>query len=76
MRAIILLLLAAQSTAGQVSYERIRRAESEPGNWLTYSGGYRGYRHSSLAEINTANVRRLKAVWVYQLGEKSCLSEK
>src|SRR5262249_48134637 len=69
MKTFALLLLLAPVTLGQVPYERIRRAESEPGNWLTYSGNYLGHRHSPLAEINTANVARLKPAWVYQIRE-------
>src|SRR5215468_9303130 len=67
MGAMVLLL--AQVAPGQVSYERIRRAESEPGNWLTYSGNYQGHRHSPLAQINTSNITRLKPTWVYQIRE-------
>src|SRR5262245_30009325 len=69
MKPTILLLLFTQIALGQASYERIRRAEAEPGNWLTYSGNYQGHRHSPLKEINTANVSRLKPVWVYQMGD-------
>src|SRR5512139_861447 len=49
---VTLLLLVVQVTSGQVPYERIRRAESEPGNWLTYSGNYQSHRHSLLTQIN------------------------
>ena len=67
MKPIILLLLLTQMALAQVSDERIRRAEAEPGNWLTYSGNYQGHRHSPLKEINTTNVARLKPVWIYQM---------
>src|SRR5262245_34810308 len=66
---IILLSVFAQAPLAQVSYERIRRAESEPGDWLTYSGNYQGHRHSPLAQINTSNITRLKPTWVYQIRE-------
>lgn len=69
MKLIAILLLLAQVALGQVSYERIRRAESEPGNWLTYSGNYQGHRHSVLTQINTTNVTSLKPAWVYQMRE-------
>ena len=65
--AIATLLLLTQVAFGQVSYERIRRAETEPGNWLTYSGNYQGHRYSPLAQINTTNVAKLKPTWVYQV---------
>jgi len=64
---VTLLLLLVQAVYGQVSYERIRRAESEPGNWLTYSGNYQSHRHSLLTQINLGNVARLKPAWVYQI---------
>jgi len=69
MKVVVLLLLSAELVFAQVSYDRILRADSEPQNWLTYSGNYKGFRHSSLREINTTNVGRLKPVWVYQLRE-------
>jgi alcohol dehydrogenase (cytochrome c) len=65
----LLLWLLGQIAFGQVPYERIRRSESEPGNWLTYSGNYQGHRHSLLAQINPGNVARLKPAWVYQVEE-------
>jgi alcohol dehydrogenase (cytochrome c) len=69
MKAAILLLVFAQVAFAQAPYEKILRADSESGNWLTYSGNYRGYRHSSLAQINRANVARLKPAWIYQIRE-------
>ncbi|MCI0666035.1 MAG: PQQ-binding-like beta-propeller repeat protein, partial [Acidobacteria bacterium] len=74
MKTILLLLLFAQVASGQVTDERIRRAESEPGNWLTYSGNYQGHRYSSLNEINKTNVKRLKPAWVYQIRESGRLA--
>jgi alcohol dehydrogenase (cytochrome c) len=71
MKTFAWLLLLAQMALGQVAYERIRRAENEPGNWLTYSGNYQGQRYSALAQINTTNVARLKPAWVYQIREQS-----
>ncbi|NOT64276.1 MAG: PQQ-binding-like beta-propeller repeat protein, partial [Acidobacteria bacterium] len=51
----------------QVTYERIRHAEREPHNWLTYSGNYQSHRFSPLRQINTTNVSRLEPAWVYQM---------
>ena len=64
---MLLLLAVCQLALSQVPYERIRRAELEPGNWLTYSGNYQGHRHSLLTQINPGNVARLKSSWVYQI---------
>lgn len=47
--------------------ERIRNAESEPGNWLTYSGNYRGWRHTALSSITPQNVSQLQLAWARQL---------
>ncbi len=61
------LLLYSQPAHSQVPFERIRRADAEPGNWLTYSGNLQSQRYSALKQITTANVSRLKPVWVYQV---------
>jgi len=50
-----------------VTYERLLKATEEPGNWLTYSGDYRSHHYSSLKEITTDNVHRLRAKWIYQM---------
>jgi alcohol dehydrogenase (cytochrome c) len=34
-------------------------------NWLSYNGDYTGRRFTSLREINSANVLRLRAEWVF-----------
>src|SRR5438874_2183950 len=34
---------------GQVTPERILKADKEPGNWVTYSGNYSAHRFSPLA---------------------------
>jgi len=64
--AVALQALAVISMSGDVPFERIRDARSEPGNWLTYSGNYQGHRYSELSQINRSNVQRLKPAWVYQ----------
>ena len=48
-----------------VDYQRIMKAD--PAEWLTYSGNYRGYRYSTLAQVNRNNVRRLRPVWIHQV---------
>jgi alcohol dehydrogenase (cytochrome c) len=61
------LLLGAVSVApGQVTFDRILNAAREPQNWLTYSGTMRSQRHSSLSQIDTANVKNLEMQWVFQ----------
>jgi alcohol dehydrogenase (cytochrome c) len=36
-------------------------------NWVSYNGDYTGRRYSSLQQINTANVAKLRAQWVFHL---------
>jgi hypothetical protein len=65
--AILSFCLSTVSLLAQVPYERIRSAEREPGNWLSYSGNYSSHRFSMLDQINPGNVARLKPVWVHQV---------
>ena len=51
----------------QLTYERLLKAEQDPGNWLTYSGNYRGWRYSPLSQMTRDNARKLKLKWVYQM---------
>ena len=57
----------AQQGGLPVSYERLLNATKEPGNWLMYSGDYRSHHYSSLNQITSANVHRLRARWIYQM---------
>jgi alcohol dehydrogenase (cytochrome c) len=49
-----------------VSNERLQAAGKNTDEWLTYSGSYDGWRHTSLAEITPANVARLRVRWIKQ----------
>jgi alcohol dehydrogenase (cytochrome c) len=66
MRALI-LLAATVAAYGQVTFDRLLKADAEPGNWMTYSGRYSGWRHSGLTQITRENVKDLKVAWVYQM---------
>jgi alcohol dehydrogenase (cytochrome c) len=50
----------------EVSGERLQAAGTNPDEWLTYSGSYNGWRHTSLAEITAANVAQLRIRWIKQ----------
>src|SRR5256714_15547460 len=52
--------------AGPVTYERLLKADREPGNWMMYSGDYAGHRYSGLEQINTGNAHSLAPKWAYQ----------
>jgi alcohol dehydrogenase (cytochrome c) len=58
------LRLAGQGTG--VPFERLVRADQEPGNWLMYSGAYNSWRFSRLDQINTSNVKDLTVKWLFQ----------
>src|SRR5215831_17555194 len=53
--------------AGPVTYERLLKADDEPGNWLMYSGNYGSHRYSRLDQITPENINRLHMKWVYQM---------
>ena len=59
-------LILAQPLLAQVTHERIVSAADEPHNWLTYSGGYHGQRHTSLTQIAPDTVGELELKWVHQ----------
>jgi alcohol dehydrogenase (cytochrome c) len=70
MKSALLILwvtILAGSLHAQLTYERLLNADAEPQNWLTYSGGYNGWRYSKLDQINRSNVKDLKLKWVYQM---------
>ena len=64
---ILVLLNLAASALGQVTYQNLLEADREPGNWLTYSGGYNSQRHSRLEQINRDNVPELEMKWAFQM---------
>src|SRR2546423_1831895 len=57
-------LVSAQNLP--VTYERLLKADQEPGNWLTYSNTYSSWRYSRLDQINTQNVKNLRVKWMFQ----------
>jgi alcohol dehydrogenase (cytochrome c) len=50
-----------------VTWERLVNAESEPENWMMYSGTLDSQRYSRLDQINTDNVTELEMKWSYQI---------
>jgi alcohol dehydrogenase (cytochrome c) len=71
MMAWAMVLLAAATltlySQGQpVTYERLLKADQEPGNWLMYSGSYNGWRYSRLNQITAQNVKNLRVKWLFQ----------
>ncbi|MCP5114426.1 MAG: hypothetical protein GY953_26650 [bacterium] len=62
----IVFLAGVSLASGQVTYEQLLNADSEPEHWLTYSGAYHSQRHSKLDQISRDNVKNLKLEWVFQ----------
>ena len=68
MKIHLSLVLAALTTtvAAQVPFDRIVNADKEPQNWMTYYGGYFGWRFSPLNQITAANAKDLQLKWIFQ----------
>jgi alcohol dehydrogenase (cytochrome c) len=82
MRKLTLLIVAvsgllqAQDTDGPLNSEAavtpvpfnriVGASQTEPQNWLTYSGSYSSQRFSNLTQITPENARDLTLKWVFQ----------
>jgi alcohol dehydrogenase (cytochrome c) len=64
---------AVAETTGGVTYERLRKSDAEPQNWMHYWGNYQGTHYSALKEITARNVSSLQAKWSIQLPGASLL---
>ena len=63
------IAIAQPGTQGPTQAE-MDKADTDPNQWLTSNKGYLGYRYSKLTQINTQNVRNLKVVCSFKLGEQ------
>jgi quinohemoprotein ethanol dehydrogenase len=52
---------------GQVSLERLRRADQEPGQWLALGRNFEGQRFSPLTEITAENAGTVGFAWEHQV---------
>jgi len=41
---------------------------SDPANWASQAGDYANHRHSTLSQINAANVKNLQVAWTMSTG--------
>ena len=57
------LCAGTAAMAAQVDGQRLLNSDGEPGNWMSYHGGYKSFHYSALQQINTANVGRLQEAW-------------
>ena len=58
---------AGAAVAARVDDARIRNADREPGNWMSYGRTYDEQRYSLLDRIGAANVSTLGLAWHYDL---------
>jgi len=65
---VMAALLSSPLCAAEVTFERLKNAESEPGNWLTNHKTYDAKRYSPLDQINRSNVKNLHVAFLVQLG--------
>ncbi|HYU78152.1 MAG TPA: PQQ-dependent dehydrogenase, methanol/ethanol family [Vicinamibacterales bacterium] len=74
MRALLLIIVcsvtvsAQEATSPQVTSQDLLSGLTDPTKWLTYSGDYKGHRHSPLTQITPENVGQLTAQWTFQTG--------
>ena len=64
---------AAAKLPGGLSFDELRNSRAEPGNWLSYWGGYNGHHFSLLNQITPENVKQLQAQWAVQMPGRSIL---
>ena len=69
MAAAVLAVVAVSGAGLPVTYERLLKADQEPGNWLMYSGNYSSWRFSKLDQINRKNIGQLHTAWTYHSGD-------
>ncbi len=60
--------VAFEPSVGLIDDERIKNAESEPGNWLSYGRTYDERRFSPLTQINRETVGGLSLAWYKDMG--------
>jgi PQQ-dependent dehydrogenase (methanol/ethanol family) len=63
MAVAAILAAGCGSLAADVTSDRLLKADSEPGNWMTYHGNYQSWHYSGLSEINAGNVKGLREAW-------------
>jgi len=59
------LTTGALAESADVTLERIRNADKQPGDWLTYNRDYKGWQYSPLDQINSKNIDKLKVAWTH-----------
>jgi PQQ-dependent dehydrogenase (methanol/ethanol family) len=62
--AIVAVWLSSAGVyAADVDGQRLINSDQEPGNWMSYHGGYKSWHYSALDQINADNVGKLQEAW-------------
>ena len=59
------VLCCLTTTAATIDHDRLTRADSEPGSWLTHGRTYSETRESPLTQINPDTIDRLGLAWYF-----------
>ena len=57
------MFISTAAYAADVDSQRLLNSDKEPGNWMSYHGGYKSWHYSALDQINTRNVGKLTEAW-------------
>ena len=68
LASVALVLGGCGAPIADIDGERIQRADSEPGVWLSHGRTYDEQRYSPLNQINVDNVEDLGLAWHYDTG--------
>jgi alcohol dehydrogenase (cytochrome c) len=63
--SIVLSGLYGVAQAQPIDASRLESADTNPNDWLTYHGSYKGFDYSGLSQINTSNVKDLDVAWMH-----------
>ena len=67
-RLLLLSFLTAGALFGQVDASNLSAAQQDNESWLMYGRNHSAWRHSTLDEVNRANVVKLTPAWIFQTG--------
>ncbi len=63
LAAAVSALFISTVAYADVDSQRLLNSDKEPGNWMSYHGGYKSWHYSALDQITTGNVGKLPEAW-------------
>ena len=63
LAAAVSALFISTVAYADVDSQRLLNSDKEPGNWMSYHGGYKAWHYSALDQITTRNVDKLQEAW-------------